>query len=184
MSDTNIQLTPEVLETALAAYLGVERQDVKPTIERLIQSADTVEQISPVVTEQWRSQQLQSLRDAWGDEFDGVYSHITEKVFPTLSPQDQAKYNNADGLRFLAEKHRSTIEQALQSNGTPDPSAEPTTPAPGSITPQGQGGGGATTTSPTFKQSQLLAMSPEEWSQNEQAIQQAYSAGAVVQDVE
>jgi hypothetical protein len=184
-----ITLTPEVLEAALANYLGITPTEVRPTLERLVTAADTVEQISPIVTSQWREQQLGSLREAWGDEFQTVYDHVTKQVFPNLSPEQQALYNNADGLKFLAEQNRGAIEQALQSSSQTTP--QPVEQVQGQNQPEGaiaptNGGGvsNAPSASPTFTQSQLLAMTPAEWKQNESAIQQAYASGSVVQDVE
>lgn len=178
---TNPIITPELLESALAEYFQVEPQDVRSTFERLTSAADRVDEIHPVVTEQWRERQLASLRDEWGEEFDTVYKVVAEDVFPTLTPEQQALYNNADGLRLLAERNRSTIESRLSSSG-PNPDPAPLQGA-GSIPPTQAQAPGTTNAKPAFKQSQLLGMSQEEWKQNEQAIQQAYQSGSVEMDI-
>ena len=184
-------ITPEILEQALAQYFGVAPDQVKPTFERLNQAADTVDELHPLVVSQWRERELGKLKDAWEGDFDNVYDYITKEVFPTLPPGEQAKWNNADGLKFLAEQHRSTIEARL--NSKEDPTSQPTvtTPtasqasAPGTIAPVNSTSNGvARSTTPSFKQSHLLSMSPEEWNANQSAIQEAYAAGAVEMDVE
>jgi hypothetical protein len=177
-------ITPEILEHALAQYFGVAPDQVKPTFERLNQAADTVDELHPLVVSQWRERELSKLKDAWEDDFDGVYDYITKEVFPTLPPAEQAKWNNADGLKFLAEQHRDTIQQRLTNpveSNTPQPAQQVN--APGSITP-GAGSPTPGNTQPVkFKQSQLLRMTPDEWKQNESAIQDAYATGSVEMDI-
>ena len=186
-------ITPEILEQALSQYFGIAPEEVKTTFEQLTATVATVNEIQPLVVSQWREKETAKLKEAWGDEFQPVYDTLVNEVFPKLPPEEQAKWNNADGLKFLAEQHRSTIEARITSNkeGTPDPSTVPTPSAQGqnnqgSIAPansQAASGVGASS-APSFKQSQLLSMSPEEWAQNESAIQQAYASGSVEMDVE
>lgn len=180
----SISITPEVLKAALGNLLGIQPDNVVPTFNSILDTVDTVGQIAPVVTQDWRERQLSSLREEWGDEFDPVYDYVTKEVFPTLPEDQQRVFNNADGLRVLAEQHRKSIEQRIQQ-GTAPTVPEPTnTDTAGSIMPSTSNGTATPTQSQVFTQSQLLTMSPEEWKQNESAIQQAYKGGAVVQDTE
>ena len=174
-------ITPELLESALAEYFNVEPTEVRNTFERLTQAADRVDEIHPVVAEQWRERQLSTLQEEWGEQFDTVYKVVAEEVFPTLSPEQRALYNNADGLRVLAERNRQTIESRLASSG-PAPEPVPQQPEGGIAPTQAQAQGAPKQA--VFKQSQLLEMSPEEWKSNEKAIQQAYQSGAVEMDID
>lgn len=180
-------ITPEILEQALGQYFGIAPDQVKSTFERMASAADSVEELQPMVLSQWRERELNTLKESWGEEFDDVYKYITEEVFPSLPPQEQAKWNNADGLKFLAEKNRSTIEARLSSKETSElPAATPaqSNATAGTIAPANSTGSTVKQPAVSYKQSQLLSMTPEEWKANESAIQQAYATGAVEMDVE
>lgn len=182
---TSPVITPEVLTAALGQLLGIAPEQVVPTFERLATTAETVEQLQPMVVDQWRQQELGKLKSKWGEEFEPVYDYLTKEVFPNLPPEEQAKWNNADGLEFLAERHRDTITQRItnpQESKEPQPAPAATAPT-GTITPGTGSANPGTNSTPVFTQSQLLDMSPDEWTQNESAIQQAYASGAVEMDL-
>lgn len=170
-------LTKEVLSAALEQLFGASIQDIQAALNAAVE----VQELSPVVKEQWRNQQLSTLREAWGEDFDGVYNHIVEKVFPSLSPQEQAMYNNADGLLLLGQRYRPQIEQALVASKEPA-SPVPTEPTStnGFLKSQATT---ATAQQPQYRQSQLLSMSDEDYAAQRADIEAAYQAGAVEMDI-
>lgn len=86
---TSPVITPEVLTVALGQLLGIAPDQVVPTFERIGATIDTVEQLQPLVVDQWRQQELGKLKSKWGEEFDAVYDYLTKEVFPSLPPEEQ-----------------------------------------------------------------------------------------------
>lgn len=175
-------ITPDVLKAALEELFQVPFDEIAQTLVSSREVATQFHELAPIVREQWREKEQAQLKQAWGDEYDTVYSYLADTVFPTLPQHEQQLYNNAAGLQVLAQRYRPQIEQQLQTTQpTPTPVAPDKLATPGSLlqnkTPSAQ------QAAPAYKQSAILAMTPEAYDAERAAIEQAFASGAVEFDV-
>jgi hypothetical protein len=172
-------ITPDVLKAVLEQLFEAPWEQIHSTFTQSAQVASEFQELAPIVRDVWREKEQAQLKQAWGEEFDGVYGYLSEKVFPNLPAHEQALYNNSAGLQVLAQRHRGEIEAHLTASSTPEPSAK--APSPGQVLSPNGGAGKATP--PSFKQSDILKLSAEEYESQRTAIEQAFESGAVAMDL-
>lgn len=172
-------LTPEILKAALEQLFETPWDTIHTTFTQSAQVASEFQELAPIVRDVWREKEQAQLKQAWGEEFDGVYGYLSEKVFPQLPAHEQQLYNNSAGLQVLAQRYRGDIEAHLATSGNPTPS--PQAPAPGQVlSPKG---GGAQPAPAAYKQSDILKLSAEEYDTQREAIEQAFASGSVAMDM-
>lgn len=106
-------------EAAQEEYVQLRKQD----FERINAAADYFENYQ-------REQQLNKLREAWGEEYDTTYNAVAERL-AKLPPDKQALLNTVEGALLIANvlKHEKQLSQP-QVEGATVPSLDRTTGQP------------------------------------------------------
>jgi hypothetical protein len=129
------------------------------------------QEIASVVTyfqEQQREKEIAKLKDAWGENFDEIYSAVEERL-KTLPPEKQMVLNNVEGAMLLA----NVISQERSLGITTVPRVEKGEPVPSKPQPT------------KYKLSELIEMrkrEPAKYAELRPLLDEAFSKGLVEYD--
>jgi hypothetical protein len=140
---------------------------IKP--EQFGQAVQQFQQMQQSFAQQQAQQQMTTLRQEWGAEFDTVMPEISKR-FAALPPQMQAGLDNIDGARLIYAQ----VMQERAAQGTQVPYAQPPRydrpSVPQNLQRQQE---------PQFTKDQIRNMSESEYSKNQSAIAYAFANGLV-----
>jgi len=146
----------EAFNNQLKEYFGITGDDLKAGIEEMQQYRQTL-------AEQKVQQQVNELKQAWGENYDQALAAVNER-FLKLPANMQEALNNSQGAQLLYAQIQ--LEQQQQGSSVPQFDRPSLT-------------GPAQTNKFQFTQSQLDRMSESEYRKNNEAITYAYMNGLV-----